>query len=74
MSCNKCGARCRGRFCKECARDDHRKDDHETTDTDTKTLQYECSDCQETYRSDGPGQCPHCGNWGARAIPTEACA
>lgn len=69
MTCRTCGARCHGRFCKPCGRDFHRdqgitneSDDEDSTDV----LRYECCNCHKQYQNEGPGQCPHCGNWGAR--------
>lgn len=72
MTCEVCGARCQGRFCKPCGRDRHREQSLETENTDesqdeTDQITYRCTQCGCEYENEGLGQCPDCGGHRARA-------
>jgi hypothetical protein len=72
--CRKCGKRCHGRYCKNCGRAEHREQrlsPHERV-TETETLLYDCTGCGARYRSDSPGDCPHCDHYGARYAGDDA--
>lgn len=68
MTCRTCGARCHGRFCKPCGRDEHRNQElypDKQDDTPAEKILYECTECGGRYQAEGPG-CPHCGYYGGR--------
>lgn len=73
-ACKLCGSRCQGRFCKSCGRDEHRDQrlsPHERV-VKTDKIIYDCTGCGGRYRSDSPGDCPHCGHYGARYAGDDA--
>lgn len=71
MTCSRCGTRCNGRLCRDCElvdRYDTGPVGGESNEETDNSLIYECCDCGGQYQNEGPGQCPHCGYYGARYV------
>lgn len=71
MTCAKCGARCQGRFCRECELEQRYSDGTTGGTADSEqpdTITYRCTQCGCKHEGEGLGACPDCGSHRHRAI------
>lgn len=66
MSCQHCGCRAKGRYCRDCERDIrrgviHDPDDPDRSDDPDSELHHRCTACGTEYYTDGSDPCPDCG-------------